>query len=295
MKNRLDEILSLMERVDNIGSNDDYYEDYTQDDISNGGNLLSPLVQKKSKASLAKVRSDLNDFTDDSESNILFLDMINRIGLYKKSKKSITQEDVENAFTNSIKNRKIFCPHLSLDELRNEIIERNDDKNGELKIEFDKNTTDSNIAAIQTPLKLLGRYAPIYEKIRRNMAGRLGQFFELLFGKSPDNTSSSDFGDGENAIEIKTKHLASQSGIIAITKFGIETVSELFSNDAEVIFSGPLKEQLAVALNERLIYISKTKNVEFGDMVIDVRNSDVSKKNAKRKRIPINTKLEDGR
>jgi len=304
MENELNKILSLIERIDNVttgrsryydnnaydldadDSNGSYETDYYDQQI--GGKLKSNIVKipkQGKKETSRKLRNNLNDIVSD-KNETFFIDAIFKIGGYLYKKEEITQSMIENAFTQFIKNRKIFCPQLGSEELKNEIIGRNSERNAELSIEFNDDTAEQNIKNTQTPISLVNKYAPIYDNIRNNIDGRLGQFFELLFAKKPDNSKESDFGTGDGGVEVKTKHLDSSNGVIALTRRGIETLEQL-KQGSRVCDNGKIRNKIVDALNERLYYLSKSKNLKFNEMFIIIRNPSADSNNVKGKRFVI--------
>lgn len=303
MKNKLHEILNLIDRMDNIDVNpengDAVQYDNNNDDVNRKsytkthGELRSRIKKDIEKPKYDKYtgRKNLDDIVSGDDNDILFTDAIYRIGfyIYSKSKEKITQPMIEWAFTKYIKNRKIFCPQIDIPRFKAEVMSRNymnSEKNNELSIEFNDDEVTSNFKNVSPPLDFVEHYAKIYNKIKNNKGGRLGQFFELLFGKAPDRSPESDFGKGEEGVEVKTKHLDSLNGIIALTKYGIDTAENLF-NESKVSDNDRIKRGIANVLNERLMHLSNTLNYRTDGMCVIVRNAEMATNSAKTKRFVI--------
>ena len=270
MKNRIDEIISLMTRMGMLEEQYEYDqpEGNIDDNLSNDFNdknlgdriLYAPVfknnqTEPKTKDIKQNLEpeiqfdkfSDAYVCSDNSNSvgnmNKMLLPQaiyVANSGAIKKAK-DMTLEDLMNAFTN-IKGKKIYCPS------------NKDGLNSVWSSGIIQNS-QCNTNEIET---LCNSYI---NSIANNTNGRLGLTLELLFGKVPDRKSESDFGSKDNntSTELKTKHTNSTSDVIAITNTGIMSLTELFSDATGEVLSEPSKavKVINTIINKRIIELQK--------------------------------------
>ena len=266
MKNRIDEIISLMTRMGMLEEQYEYDqpEGNIDDNFSNDFNdenlgdriLYAPVIKNnKTEPKTKDIKQNLEPeiqfdkfsdayvCSDNSNSvgnmNKMLLPQaiyVANSGAIKKAK-DMTLEDLMNAFTN-IKGKKIYCPS-NKDGLNSVIIQNSQCNTNEIEI-------------------LCNSYI---NSIANNINGRLGLTLELLFGKAPDRKSESDFGSKDNntSTELKTKHTNSTSDVIAITNTGIMSLTELFSDATGEVLGEPSKaiKVINTIINKRIIELQK--------------------------------------